>query len=116
MFYAARTDSLSDILLPNPCLVEDGFLAACLVTGLFEHEPDEELVLAAPDVFHRYEERSELTRLLQPQRAPGGWDGDERRSFHAPLEGREQGIAERPAGALLSRRIDGRGVRRLPAS
>lgn len=54
MLYAARWEALRDVRLPVPCLVEDGFLAACLVTRMFTTPGSPSLVRAAPDVSHEY--------------------------------------------------------------
>ncbi len=54
-FYAVKTDNINNIQLPNPCLVEDGFLAACLITSLFTHEGDPKLIKASQSVCHEFE-------------------------------------------------------------
>lgn len=53
--YAARSEVVRDVRLPNPCLVEDGFLAATLVSGVFSHPDRNDDVVAAPHVSHTYE-------------------------------------------------------------
>jgi hypothetical protein len=54
-FYAARMDRLREIRLPVPCLVEDGFLAACLITDLFSQDGEHRLVRASKRVSHEFE-------------------------------------------------------------
>lgn len=63
--YAARAAAVRDIRLPSPCLVEDGFLAAVLVTGIFSHVDRAEDVVAAPDVSHYYEAPSSLDAFFR---------------------------------------------------
>jgi len=50
--YAVKTEEIRQIRLPVPCLVEDGFLSACLITGLFSHPGRPEKVKASDRVSH----------------------------------------------------------------
>lgn len=63
--YAARTEAIRDIRLPVPCLVEDGFLSACLITDLFAHKPTPRLVKASQNVSHTFEAPSTLMEFFR---------------------------------------------------
>ncbi len=63
--YAVKTDIVRQIRLPVPCLVEDGFLSACLVTGLFSHQGRPELVKASQQVSHFFEVPGSLYEFFQ---------------------------------------------------
>ncbi len=57
--YAARAEALRGIFLPEPLLVEDGFIKAMLVTDGFSKPERAERLVRAPGIFHLYEpERS----------------------------------------------------------
>lgn len=62
--YAAQTNALRQIRLPVPCLVEDGFLSACLITGLFSHPAKRERVKASPMVSHYFEAPGSLQEFF----------------------------------------------------
>lgn len=53
--YAVRAHSIRRLRLPVPCLVDDGFLSACLVTGLFSHDPVPRRVKASFRVSHSFD-------------------------------------------------------------
>jgi len=53
--YAVKTEEIRQIRLPVPCLVEDGFLSACLITGLFSHPGRPEKVKASHRVSHFFQ-------------------------------------------------------------
>ena len=53
--YVVKASTVRQIRLPVPCLVEDGFLSACLVTGLFTHQGQPQRVKASPRVSHYFE-------------------------------------------------------------
>ncbi len=50
--YIVKADAVKNIYLPVPCLVEDGFLSACFITGLFSHQGRPQLVKASRYVSH----------------------------------------------------------------
>ncbi|MCO6045358.1 glycosyltransferase family 2 protein [Aeoliella sp. ICT_H6.2] len=52
--YAATAGALSDIRLPKLCLVEDGFLAACVKTSLFTSARGTQSIAASRKVSHQY--------------------------------------------------------------
>ena len=53
--YAAWIEALRAIFLPEPMLVEDGFIKAMLLTQGFTEPEDTSLLIRAPDVYHVYE-------------------------------------------------------------
>lgn len=53
--YAVRRAIVEPIWLPVPCLVEDGFLASCIVTSLFRQQPDVTRVRACPGARHLFD-------------------------------------------------------------
>jgi len=53
--YAVRASAIRHIRLPVPCLVEDGFLSACLVTGLFTVPGEPEQVKASSLASHEFQ-------------------------------------------------------------
>lgn len=53
--YCGRAEALRRIWLPAGLPVEDGFLAAMLLTDGFTREPDESAIAPVTDVFHFYE-------------------------------------------------------------
>lgn len=53
--YAARADALRAIFLPEPMLVEDGFIKAMLVTQGFSQPEDRNRLVRAEGVYHVYE-------------------------------------------------------------
>lgn len=53
--YAAQAKALRTIFLPEPMLVEDGFIKAMLLTQGFTQPEDTSLLIRAPDVYHVYE-------------------------------------------------------------
>ncbi|WXG52265.1 MAG: glycosyltransferase family A protein [Candidatus Sedimenticola sp. (ex Thyasira tokunagai)] len=50
--YAARASAVHDLYLPVPCLVEDGFIAATMVTNYFTENPDPSYVRASKRAWH----------------------------------------------------------------
>jgi hypothetical protein len=63
--YAAKAESVRRIRLPVPCLVEDGFLSACLVTGLFSHDGEPERVKASSRASHQFEAPGTLREFFK---------------------------------------------------
>jgi glycosyltransferase involved in cell wall biosynthesis len=63
--YAAKTEKLRKIRLPVPFLVEDGFLSACLVTGLFSHNGKPEKVKASQRMNHPFKTPGSLRVFFQ---------------------------------------------------
>lgn len=63
--YAVRSEAVRDIRLPVPCLVEDGFLSACLITGLFSHPGKYEKVKASVLAIHHFEAPGTLSQFFQ---------------------------------------------------
>ncbi len=63
--YAIETRALRQIRLPVPCLVEDGFLSACLVTGLFACQGQPERVRASRRVCHYFEPPGSLREFFR---------------------------------------------------
>lgn len=53
--YAARAEALRDIFLPEPLLVEDGFIKAMLVTNGFREAEQPARLVRAPGIYHLYE-------------------------------------------------------------
>jgi glycosyltransferase involved in cell wall biosynthesis len=62
--YAVRASAIKPIRLPVPCLVEDGFLAACLKTSLFETDAACGIRVAR-DVSHEYTQLSSLKAFFR---------------------------------------------------
>lgn len=61
--YAARAEALRKIFLPEPMLVEDGFIKAMLVTDAFTIEENAQRLVRAADVFHVYEAETKLKSI-----------------------------------------------------
>jgi hypothetical protein len=53
--YALRNDIAQKIWLPRGLLVEDGFLAGCINTEMFSHEPEMALIRASHEVHHYFD-------------------------------------------------------------
>lgn len=63
-FYAAKVDAIRDIRMPDPCLVEDGFLAACIKTELFSQPDVPKKIVAAGSVQHHFEAPRSLSEFF----------------------------------------------------
>lgn len=63
--YVASRESLAGIHLPKNCLVEDGFLAACLSTERFSHPGEASRIRASKKTFHTYEAPSDLRSVYK---------------------------------------------------
>lgn len=63
--YAVRTEEIRHIRLPVPCLVEDGFLSACLITGIFSHQRRPERVKASDRVSHFFEPPGSISSFFR---------------------------------------------------
>jgi len=67
--YAARAEALRRIFLPEPLLVEDGFIKAMLVTDGFSGPEQSGRLVRAPGIHHLYEpERSRKAVFLHEKR------------------------------------------------
>ena len=53
--YSVKSEAVRQIRLPVPCLVEDGFLSACIVTSLFTDQGQPARVKASSRVSHYFE-------------------------------------------------------------
>ena len=63
--YAVKASEIRGIRLPVPCLVDDGFLSACLITGLFLHQGTPERVRASHKVWHLFEPPSSFREFFR---------------------------------------------------
>ena len=63
--YAVKSEAVRQIRLPVPCLVEDGFLSACLGTGLFSHPGQPERVKASLRASHYFETPGSLREFFE---------------------------------------------------
>ncbi len=66
--YAARAASMRKIFLPEPMLVEDGFIKAMLITDAFAQEQDHQRLQRAEGVFHYYEAERDPRRLYHHEK------------------------------------------------
>lgn len=62
--YAVKTAAIRNVRLPVPCLTEDAFLSACLVTGIFSHEGRPALVKASSRVSHWFKTPETLRQFF----------------------------------------------------
>lgn len=63
--YCARADALRQIWLPYGLPVEDGFLAAMLVTNGFTEEPDDSAIVSVAGAAHFYEPVTSVTGFVR---------------------------------------------------
>lgn len=63
--YAMKRNSAQNVWLPNPCLVEDGFLAATIVTDFFQGPSEMARVKAVPKAWHIFEPPNNLGEFFQ---------------------------------------------------
>lgn len=66
--YAARAGALRRIFLPEPMLVEDGFIKAMLVTDGFSRPEDMGRLVRAEGVYHVYEAEMRATTLFRHEK------------------------------------------------
>lgn len=63
--YIVRSSEVRCIRLPVPCLVEDGFLSACVITGLFSHEGVASRVKASSHAWHYFDPPTSFREFFQ---------------------------------------------------
>lgn len=63
--YAMQGDFARNLWLPNPCLVEDGFLAATIITNFFQAHAERDRVKAVPNAWHLFEPPVILSEFFQ---------------------------------------------------
>jgi len=66
--YAARASALREIFLPEPLLVEDGFIKAMLTTDAFRSEEIHGRLVRAPGVAHTYEGETSLGAWIRHEK------------------------------------------------
>lgn len=66
--YAARADALRRIVLPEPMLVEDGFIKAMLATDGFSRPERDDALVRAPGAFHLFEAETRLAGIFRHEK------------------------------------------------
>jgi glycosyltransferase involved in cell wall biosynthesis len=66
--YAARVAALRGIFLPEPMLVEDGFIKAMLVTDGFTAPENPQRLVRAPGIWHHYEAETSLRAYVKHEK------------------------------------------------